>query len=79
MRLVISNDAPPEPDEAIAAHPRVPGFWYVSRGHLRASLAAAGWDVREDYYFPYLRPISGLRNRSICVAQVPSVGLSKAG
>ena len=38
---------------------------------LAERLVSSGIDVLESYYFPYVRPISGLRNRTICVARVP--------
>lgn len=70
-RLVFSNDSPYDPAAAFAAHERVAGFWFVSCGYLSDELAAAGFEPTESYYFPYVRPISGLRNRTICIAQVP--------
>lgn len=69
--LVLSNDSPRDPEAAFAPHERVEGFWFVSKKHLGERLAAFGFDVRESYYFRYLRPISGPRNRTICVARVP--------
>ncbi|MCY7342719.1 MAG: class I SAM-dependent methyltransferase [Pseudonocardia sp.] len=70
-RLVFSNDSPHDPSAAYAPHDRVDGFWFVSRTYLADELAAAGFEPLESYYFPYLRPLSGMRNRTICVAQVP--------
>jgi len=69
--LLFSNDSPRDPAAAFAPHERVAGFWFVSRGYLQDSLAAAGFEPTESYYFPYLRPLSGMRNRTICIARVP--------
>lgn len=68
--LVLSNDAPRD-DRAFAPHDRVDGFWFLSKDYLRESLATFGFEPLESYYFPYLRPVSGMRNRTICVARVP--------
>jgi hypothetical protein len=69
--LVFSNDAPPDRQASFAAHEKVADFWYLSKDYLQACLASAGFELLEAYYFPYVRPISGLRNRTICVARVP--------
>lgn len=69
--LVFSNDSPREPDAPFTPHGSVPGFWFISRDYLQESLASFGFEPVESYYFPYRRPLSGLRNRTICVARVP--------
>lgn len=69
--LIFSNDSPRDPRAAFAPHDRLDNFWFVSRTYLADELAAAGFEPTESYYFPYVRPVSGLRNRTICVAQVP--------
>jgi SAM-dependent methyltransferase len=69
--LVFSNDPPREGGVPFAPHAAVPGFWFVSREYLQTSLSNFGFEPLETYYFPYLRPISGMRNRTICVARVP--------
>ncbi|WP_447895001.1 hypothetical protein [Vreelandella sp. GE22] len=69
--LVFSNDSPRDPETPFAAHDKVEGFWFISRDYLRDALIEAGFKVEETYYFPYTRPISGLRNRTLCVALVP--------
>jgi SAM-dependent methyltransferase len=69
--LVFSNDAPIQEGVETAAHPSVSGFWYLSKSYLAGVLARFGYENFESYYFPYVRPISGLRNRTICVARVP--------
>lgn len=69
--LVFSNDAPHDPEAEFAPHERLANFWFVSRGHLRDKLEEHGYLPVESYYFPYLRPISGLRNRTICIGRVP--------
>jgi hypothetical protein len=69
--LVFSNDAPPDRNTPFAAHEKVEDFWYLSKDYLAAQLGNAGFEVLESYYFPYVRPISGLRNRTICVVRVP--------
>ena len=68
--VVISNDATRDPAVPFAPHEKVKDFWFVGKEHLTKGLAAHGFDPVESYYFPYLRPISGLRNRTICVARV---------
>ncbi|HYI62219.1 MAG TPA: hypothetical protein VEW93_10485 [Acidimicrobiales bacterium] len=69
--LVFSNDAPGDGRAAFASHPAVEGFWFISKGHLSKSLAAVGFEPLESYYFPYSRPVSGVRYRTICTARVP--------
>jgi len=69
--LVFSNDAPRDPKQEFAPHERVADFWFLSRNYLQKTLSSFGFEPVEDYYFPYLRPISGMRNRTICVARVP--------
>lgn len=67
--VVLSNDAPRDLALPYAPHERVPGFWFISRHFLDESLARFGFEPVESYYFPYLRPVSGLRNRTICIAR----------
>jgi hypothetical protein len=67
--LVLSNDAPAQPDAGVAAHGKVPGFWLFSPDYLRDTVQRFGYTVVEAYSFPYERPLSGLRNRTICVAR----------
>lgn len=69
--LVFSNDSPREQGVQFAPHGVVPGFWFISRDYLQKSLGSFGFEPVESYYFPYLRPLSGMRNRTICVARVP--------
>jgi SAM-dependent methyltransferase len=69
--LVFSNDAPRDPQQDFAPHERVEDFWFLSRAYLQKILITFGFAPVEGYYFPYLRPISGMRNRTICVARVP--------
>jgi SAM-dependent methyltransferase len=70
-RLVLSNDAPADPTAPFAPHQHVDGFWFVAKDYLAERLAAFGFETTESYYFPYHRPLSGSRNRTICVAVVP--------
>ena len=70
-RLVISNDAPRSPQAHLEPHGSVDGFWLVSHRHLTEQLGAAGLRGLESYTFPYARPKSGLRDRSICVVEQP--------
>jgi SAM-dependent methyltransferase len=70
-RLVFSNDSPRDMTAAFAPHERVAGFWFLSKDYLRDKLSSFGFETTESYYFPYCRPISGLRNRTICIASVP--------
>ena len=67
VHLVLSNDSPRDPQAAFAPHERVEGFWFISKDYLSGSLAALGFDVLESYYFPYRRPLSGERNRTISI------------
>lgn len=69
--LVLSNDAPHDTDLAFAMHERVEGFWFISKDCLKESLESFGFIPTEHYYFPYLRPMTGMRNRTICVARIP--------
>ncbi|SIK04446.1 type 12 methyltransferase [Mycobacteroides abscessus subsp. bolletii] len=76
--VLISNDAPRgtlewdqtglpagSPHEP---HPGVSGFQFLSREYVADTLCNHGFRVLESYYFPYLRPISGIRNRTIVIA-----------
>lgn len=69
--LVLSNDAPLSREALVEPHPRVEDFWLLSRRYLDTVLGRFGFETSEQYYFPYQRPISGLRNRTICIARVP--------
>jgi SAM-dependent methyltransferase len=69
--LVFSNDSPVDGRAAFASHPAVEGFWFISKDHLSESLAEVGFEPMESYYFPYVRPVSGVRYRTICTARVP--------
>lgn len=68
--LVLSNDAPAEPGAGVTPHGKVPGFWLFSPEYLRDVAQRFGYTVLEAYSFPYERPLSGLRNRTICVARL---------
>lgn len=70
--LVLSNDAPLQPGMEVAPHGRVSDFWLLSRGYLTRMLTRFGFENWESYHFPYFRPLSGLRNRTICIARVGS-------
>ncbi|MFG6199800.1 class I SAM-dependent methyltransferase [Nonomuraea sp. JJY05] len=69
--LVLSNDAPRDAKADFAPHEHVAGFWFIAKDYLHKSLISFGFEPVESYYFPYLRPVSGIRNRTICVARVP--------
>jgi SAM-dependent methyltransferase len=69
--LILSNDAPRDGKADFAPHEHVDGFWFIARDYLHKSLASFGFEPEESYYFPYQRPVSGMRNRTICVALVP--------
>lgn len=68
--LIFSNDAPLDPLMLAEPHPRVENFWLISRSLLADALTAEGYDLVESYYFGYDRPISGRRDRTICLARV---------
>jgi hypothetical protein len=68
--LVMSNDAPAQPGAGAVPHGKVPGFWLFSPDYLRDTAQRFGYTVVESYSFPYVRPVSGLRNRTICVARL---------
>ncbi len=67
--LVLSNDAPAQPGAGVTPHGKVPGFWLFSPEYLRDVAQRSGYTVLEAYSFPYERPLSGLRNRTICIAR----------
>jgi hypothetical protein len=67
--LVMSNDAPAQPGTGVVPHGKVPGFWLFSPDYLRDTAQRFGYTVTESYSFPYERPLSGLRNRTICIAR----------
>jgi hypothetical protein len=68
--LILSNDAPLSSGEPAQPHPVLKDFWLISRELLESALARFGHDILESYHFPYERPISGWRNRTICIARV---------
>ena len=70
--LVLSNDAPAQPGAGVAPHGKVRDFWLFSAEYLRDAVQRYGFTVIESYSFPYERPVSGLRNRTICVARAAS-------
>ena len=65
----MSNDAPAQPGTGVVPHGKVPGFWLFSPDYLRDTAQRFGYTVVESYSFPYVRPVSGLRNRTICIAR----------
>ena len=67
--IVLSNDAPADPALSVAPHGKVQSFWLFSPDYLRDTAQRFGYTVIESYSFPYERPLSGLRNRTICVAR----------
>ena len=67
--LVLSNDAPKN-GAAVTPHGAVNDFWLFSPDYLRETVSSFGYSVAECYAFPYERPVSGLRNRTICIARV---------
>ncbi|GAA2206665.1 hypothetical protein GCM10009850_021230 [Nonomuraea monospora] len=69
--LVLSNDAPRDGKADFAMHEHVDGFWFIAKDYLHKGLISFGFEPLESYYFPYQRPVSGMRNRTICVALVP--------
>jgi SAM-dependent methyltransferase len=69
--VVFSNDSPRDGAAAFAPHDRLADFWFVSKDYLQERLVSSGFLLVETYYFPYLRPISGMRNRTICIARTP--------
>ena len=68
-QVVLSNDAPRAGGVEVAPHDRVRDFWFLSIDYLTRELEKFDLRVVERYYFPYFRPESGLRRRSICVAE----------
>ncbi|MCY1079434.1 class I SAM-dependent methyltransferase [Archangium lansingense] len=69
--LVLSNDAPSKSGARVVPHERLRDFWLLSKEYLSEVLERRGFTVWESYHFPYYRPVSGLRNRTICVARLP--------
>jgi len=65
--LVLSNDGP-NSDAPVTPHGGLLGFWLFSPDYLRETVTKFGWRVTEFYSFPYERPVSGLRKRTICIA-----------
>jgi SAM-dependent methyltransferase len=76
--LVFSNDAPLEAGVEVAPHARVSDFWLLSKEYLAKALSEVGCQNWESYHFPYFRPVSGLRNRTICVARVAEGPLARS-
>jgi len=68
--IVLSNDAPPQPEKPVTPHPSLSGFWLFSREYVREAVERGGYTVVECYSFPYERPVSGLRSRTICFAHL---------
>lgn len=67
--LFLSNDSPSNQGDQYAPHDKVPGFWFISKEYLSECLVEYGFEVLDSYYYRYSRPISGLRNRTICLAK----------
>ncbi|MDA9823617.1 class I SAM-dependent methyltransferase [Paracoccaceae bacterium] len=68
--VVISNDPPRTRETSVAKHETVPDFFFVGADMVASQLVEHGFILREKYYFPYFRPQSGLRDRTVCIAQV---------
>lgn len=66
--LLISNDSPSDTSLLFQRHDSLSTFWFLSPKYIEGRLQQCGFDVIEKYHFPYMRPVSGLRNRTICVA-----------
>jgi hypothetical protein len=73
--MVLSNDAPLQSGSSVAPNESVNGFWLLSRAYLTETLQRFNFVVWESYSFPYERPVSGIRNRTICVARIASRNL----
>ncbi|MEV7597692.1 class I SAM-dependent methyltransferase [Kitasatospora sp. NPDC089797] len=69
--LVFSNDAPQDPTVDFAPHERVADFWFIAKDYLQERLVDHGFAPVESYYVSYDRPLSGPRNRTVCVVRVP--------
>jgi len=69
--VVLSNDAPRDPLALFAPHEKLADFWFISRSYLESQLQRAGFSNTKSHYFSYERPLSGLRDRTICLAQIP--------
>ena len=67
--VILSNDSPMDPDKRFMPHARVEGFWFLSKHYLLEQLVESGFKPVESYYFPYIRPVSGLRNRTMCIVK----------
>lgn len=67
--LVFSNDAPLDSDKLVEPHATAPNFWMLSREFVEAAMKKHGYDVTESYYFAYQRPVSGKRNRTVCISR----------
>ncbi len=68
--LVFTNDAPKDPTARFTPHDKLADFWFLSKEYLQDCLSKAGFIPVESYYFRYSRPLSGPRNRNICIARV---------
>lgn len=66
--LVVSNDAPLKPGPDVEPHATAPNFWMLSKDYIAKELVRAGRRIDQSYYWQYERPISGIRNRSICIS-----------
>lgn len=69
-KILISNDAPLDPALDSQPHNVLDEFWFVSHRLVARHIEDAGFKVDEAYTFPYLRPQSGMRNRTICIGSV---------
>ncbi len=68
-KIIISNDSPNDNTLSYQRHNTLDTFWFISITYFEESLKKCGFKVLEKYNFPYLRPISGLRNRAVCIAE----------
>lgn len=68
--VILSNDPPRSLNVPYEKHEAVPGFWFLGLSTVDNCLTKAGLERVESYYFPYYRPISGLRRRAIWAFRV---------
>jgi hypothetical protein len=69
-KVLISNDAPLDAGLDSQPHNSLSDFWFLSHRMVAQNLANSGFIIDEAYTFPYLRPKSGMRNRTICIASL---------
>ena len=76
--LLVSNDAPSIPGLDYEPHASVPDFWYLSPNYIENLFQSIGFGSLHLGTFEYLRPVSGIRTRSIYLGRATNTSARTA-